>query len=100
MEELFNKDLIAFQVIDNDNEIECNEALLFENENEVNLFFTNPEKVIKVLELEIDEERGEMIDSFISIFANGKTINSVKINLQYCGEKWIKRMSKGVIIKK
>ena len=93
--DIFNKNLIAFQYVDTDNDI----SLLFESEKEVVSFFENPSKLLEILELEMDEDNGEYIDSFISIFATGETINAVRINLEYCGEKWIKRMAKGVVIR-
>lgn len=99
MDPIYNKKLIAFQTVDIEGDIWCNEALLFESEEEVKLFFENPEKVIKVLKLETTEEEGEMINNFVFIFSKGGIITAVRINLEYCGEKWIKRMEAGYIIK-
>jgi hypothetical protein len=97
MENIFNKKLIAFQSVDIENDIWCNEALLFETEEEVNLFFKNPKKVVEILGLEVEEN--ESINDCIEIFMSGEIINAVKIYLEYCGEKWIKRMSKGFVIR-
>jgi len=101
MNDLFNKELIAFQSVDKEGDIWCNVALLFESEQDVKDFFADPEKVIKVLDLELDRELGETIDTFMEVrTTKSGLVTSVRIQLEYCGTKHIARMQKGFLIKK
>jgi hypothetical protein len=95
MENLTNEKMIAYQTVDNEGDIWCNVALIFETMEEVELFFNNPRKVAEVLELEVYEEDGESYDNFITIHSD----YAIEINLIYCGQKLIKKMSHGYFIK-
>lgn len=57
------KEYITFQTVDNDGDIWCNEAFIFEADEQVEKFFTNAPLVLKTLEIELDYDAGETLEN-------------------------------------
>lgn len=87
----------TFQTVDSEGDIWCNRAILFKNDSLIEEFFSNPEKIVATLELEVNED--EDINECIEVLrSRSGVINGAVIRLEYCGECKLLRMSGGYII--
>lgn len=91
------KKYIAYQTVDSENDIWCNKALLFENEEKVKEFFSNSKNVIEALEYELEE--GEEIDNYEvhSAVVTGRPY-MITFSCKYAGRVNICEMSQGYVI--
>lgn len=89
---------IAFQTVDKEGDIWCNTAFIFDNEEQVRDFFADPKRVIDLLGYEINEDAGESYDTCMNVIPDSVCIKAACIELEYCGEVWIKRMNGGFVI--
>lgn len=92
---------IAYQTVEED--IWCNEALIFKDRKKVFEFFKNPKKVIDTLGFELYEDSGENLES-INYKIHGMSEendilpSAITFECIYAGEVRIYQMGKGYII--
>lgn len=91
-----NKKLVAFQTVDVEGDIWCNQALVFKDESKVRPFFENPRLVVETLGIKVEEH--EDIDNCIELLETEGNLYGVIIRLEYCGEEKILQMSGAYII--
>ena len=88
--------LIAFQTVDREGDIWCNKALIFNNEENVEKFFSDPKSVVEALGFEVEED--EDVNTCMELLKIKDSTYGAIIRLKYCGTCKILEMSCAIII--